>query len=748
MLRRVRWLTLALVLAACHTDGATPPPEVTYQLVPVGGSAVAGPAGSRLLAVPLVTVTDPSGTPVSGVKVMLTVAAGAPAGLTLPEQAAASGPDGVVRADVQLGAVGQAQIRVRREGTEPVEALIPVTALEAPVLSSVAPTTFGPGDVVQLAGSGLTSAAGGLAVYVGGVRATILASSPTEIRIRAPACVSPGEVSVVVNVTDMVASNVVPAVYAASEVAPSLQPFEGVTVPAARAAQCLSLLGGGARYLVVPQYATSDAVPSTFLTLTPGFTIGAPSATATAARRAASAAGAAALRPQERLDRALRLRERDLAPIGAASGAHPPLEAPPLAALTLNSARSFRVLADLDGSRYTGVTGRLRYIGDNVLIYVDETAPADGLSAEDIEGLGGLFDAKLFPADVEAFGSVTDIDRNDRVVVLMTPVVNKLTTASECDASGFVTGFFFGLDLLPSQQNSNKGEVFYAMVPDPRGSTGSCAHPVDEVLKYVPATFIHEMQHMISYGQHVLVRGGRDEELWLNEGLSHIAEELGSLLYERECENVLTPPCRSTTEQLFPDSSQGFIIGNITDAYDYLARSTSTSMTLFTGDGTLEERGAAWLFLRWLGDQKGDGIFRRLVETRLTGVANVEDKAGEPFARLFGDFGVAVYAVDRLSTTPPGAVPARYRFLSRDLRQIFRRLYDTNTEGVTRPFPIEATVLHRDDALRGSMRPGTMTWYELRTASGDGRVRVSLTPSTGSDFDPRLGAQVTIFRLP
>ncbi|HEX6632122.1 MAG TPA: IPT/TIG domain-containing protein [Gemmatimonadaceae bacterium] len=743
MLRRARWLALALVLAACHTDGATPPPDAAYHLTPVDGAAATGPAGSRLLAVPLVTVTDASGATVPGVKVALGIVAGAPAGVSLPEVAAASGPDGIVRADVQLGAVGQAQIRVRREGTEPAEALVTVTALEAPVLASVAPTSFGAGDEVQLTGTGLAGAASGLTVYVGGVRATILESSPTAIRIRAPACVDPAEVSVVVNVTGAVNSNALPATYTSAAVAPSLQPFEGVTVPASRAAQCLSLLGGGARYLVVPQYATSDGVPSSFNTLTPGFLLGAPPVAATAARQPVLAAAAPVLGAQQRLDRALRLRERALAPIGAASGANPPVAAPPLAALTLNSTRSFRVLADLDGSDYTSVTGRLRYIGQNVLVYVDETAPASGLSASQIDGLGNLFDRKLYPADEQAFGAATDIDQNGRVAVLMTPVVNKLTAAAECSTSGFVTGFFFGLDLLPTQQNSNKGEIFYALVPDPTGTTGSCRHSVDEVLRIVPATFIHEMQHMISYGQHVLVRGGSDEALWLNEGLSHIAEELGSLLYERDPSQP-----RSTSEQLFPDSSQGFIVGNLTDAYDYLAQPTGTSMTLFTGDGTLEERGAAWLFLRWLGDQKGDGIFRRLVETRLTGVANIEDKTGEPFSRLFGDFGVAAYAVDRLPTTPPGAVPERYRFLSRDWRRIFKRLYDTETEGVTREFPIAPSVIATGGLVNGSMRPGTMSWYELRTGAGDGRVKVSLAPSTGSDFDARLGAQVTIFRLP
>src|SRR2546427_8348057 len=45
------------------------------------------------------------------------------------------------------------------------------------------------------------------------------------------------------------------------------------------------------------------------------------------------------------------------------------------------------------------------------------------------------------------------------------------------------------------------------------------------------STFIHEFQHMISFGQHYLGRAGAPEVLWLNEGLSHYAEEMGGRKY-------------------------------------------------------------------------------------------------------------------------------------------------------------------------------------------------------------------------
>jgi hypothetical protein len=736
---RRRWLcSLLLVAAACDGD-ATEPPEASYDLV-AAATTPSGPAGSRLLEVPLAIVRDAAGAAVGGVSVALTVESGA--GITLPEPNAASGPDGIVRADVQLGGAGDAQIRVALTADAARAVTVPVTVSAAPALTSVAPTSFTAGDVVTLSGTGLPTEAGGATVLVGGVRATVLeATGGTTLRVRAPACVAAGTVPVAVSLAGGVATNSVNATYVSSAAAPSLQRYEAVTVAADRANACLSLLGAGARYLVVPQFATRDDVGSTFRNGARfGFTLGAPASGAVASLAAAVAAPA--LSPQARLDQALRRRERQLAPLGAAQGPHPALDAPPLAALTLNSTRTFRVLTDLNGDEFTDVTARLRYIGDEIVIYVDEAAPTNGFNAGQLEGLGNLFDRKLAPAAVQTFGSESDIDRNGHVVVLLTPQVNRLTSADDCTESGFVTGFFYGLDLLASQRNSNKAEVFYALVPDPTG-IHSCRHSVDEILRLVPSTFIHEFQHMISWNQKVLVRGNTvDEELWLNEGLSHIAEEVASLLYE----NDPTQP-RSTTEQIFPDSSQGFIVGNYVNGFLYLSKSTDVSLTLFNNDGSLEERGAAFLFLRWLGDQKGTEIYRRLVASRQLGVENVEDKAGEPFARLFADFTIAAYSADRLPGADPNAVPSRYRFLTRDLRRIWQRFYDTRTSSVTSAFPIQPVTLPPGgSAPARTMVPGTAAWYLLQTGVGTARTTVSMTLADPAQ-QATLGAQVSIFRI-
>src|SRR2546427_4770430 len=107
-------------------------------------------------------------------------------------------------------------------------------------------------------------------------------------------------------------------------------------------------------------------------------------------------------------------------------------------------------------------------------------------------------------------------------------------TRFDCDWSSDVCSS----DLVTSGRFStgNNGEIFYSIVPDAAG-TLSCAHSVTAVTQLVPVTFVHEFQHMISFNQHVLVHctlngcPAPPEDLSLNEGLSHYAEENGGRVF-------------------------------------------------------------------------------------------------------------------------------------------------------------------------------------------------------------------------
>ena len=177
------------------------------------------------------------------------------------------------------------------------------------------------------------------------------------------------------------------------------------------------------------------------------------------------------------------------------------------------------------------------------------------------------------------------------------------------------------------------------------------------------------------------------------------------------------------------------------NAYAYLQKSTTQSVTTFEGLGTLEERGAAWLFLRWLGDHKGDGIFRQLVQTSRTGIDNVADKAGEPFPVLFGDFGIATYA-DSVDGVPRTSIPIRYRFTSRNTRQIFGRLFPF------KPNPITPTAVACNTSANSTMLQGTSAYFIVGGTGGCANAQLGLSSSTGSSLATTLSPQLAIFRLP
>lgn len=506
----------------------------------------------------------------------------------------------------------------------------------------------------------------------------------------------------------------------------TLAPLTGAVVsfPGPRA----DLADSAARYLVLPQYATQGTAPTS---TTFQLTVGSGAASASVAS-AAFATPTTTL--QSRFDMRLREMERAL----PASQRITQRDAASMMALARGSAapdtvRSFKVLGDINGDCVVTTQAQLRYEGRHVYLYED-LGVVDKFSDADFQQFGKLFDEVLYPIDTTAFGSPSDIDGNGHIIVLLTQKVNELTERKDCPLH--YAGYFFGYDLT-SGPGSNRGEIFYTIAPDLTGRF-SCTYTREYVKGSTPPTFIHELQHMISYHQRIMVRNGRPEMTWLNEGLSHIAEELGSRYYE---DKYPPPSGRTNAAQLFPDSSQGFIVPNFRNAYSYLLAPTEHSVTTFKGLGALEERGAAWLFLRWLGDQKGEGIYRSLVQTTRSGIDNVANVAGEPFPALFGAFGIATYA-DSIDGVPRTSVPTRYRFTSRNTRQVFGRLYPT------KPNPVAPTLLDCTAASQKAMPQGTSAYFIVGGATGCSGTQLDMTTADRTALPTVLAPQLAIFRLP
>jgi len=538
----------------------------------------------------------------------------------------------------------------------------------------------------------------------------------------------------------------------------TLEVFSVATVPGSAGVKFTN----AGRYAVIPQFAaTQDFATGTNRATVPdfSFTIGGVSSL-TARVEVPDERPAANVTVADAFHMRLRELEETEAPRAAAFMQQ--LKARPPVSLSVQAqqqqaqtSRDFRVLSSLTTSTYTTVRARLLYSGTNILLYVDSLAPTiGGFTDAEYGSFGRQFDQDLFPIDVNAFGPTSDIDNNGKTFVLFTPVVNRLTLNSTTCGS-YVAGFFNGAD-LSGNTNANRAEIFYSSVPGETAGGPTC-QPLSlaTVRNSAPATFIHELQHMISFNQHVLVRSAGTEDIWLNEGLSHMAEELGGKLYESRYPCPSLPPCppqgRASTSQIFPDSAQGFLPPNFANAYDFFSSRLSFSLTSPTSFGTIEERGVAWLFLRWLIDQKGEARLGQLVQTRNSGTANIEAVAGETFRVLFGDF-LAATMLDDYPGATPGQIPGRYQFTSRNLRTIYARLNAIAPSAYPTPYPLDVADLLTPNRLTPAsvsvsrqMKPGSLDLF-LFTSPGM-NAGLEFKPLTGN-FLATLNPQVTVVRLP
>lgn len=456
---------------------------------------------------------------------------------------------------------------------------------------------------------------------------------------------------------------------------------------------------------------------------------GEPAAPAMTARALRTSPASAA----ERFHAGLRRRE---ATLPATPGVLRPRASIAADSVVLGGMQTFMACANFECSTYREVRAVARFVGSSIAVYVDSLAPDGGLSDADLAEVGALFDQQLFVIDTTAFGTPTDIDGNGRVVALLTTAVNQLVP--NCNSQGIVLGYFDGNDLQPTQPGSNAGEVFYGLVPDP--ANPQCTVSRDFVLRQLPRTFVHEFQHLISYGQHVVRRGGPPEQSWLNEGLSHYAEELAGR--------------KVTSNGVAGARYDEFSYTDLDNAYGYLLLPERYYLVIpGYSSGTPEERGAVWLFVRWLADQyqvEGgpldgeDGVTRALLETNLVGEENVHHLTGTPFKSLLGAWHVANYA-DELPEIDPGS---RMQYRSLQLRTTYLELNQRDPGRFPRPWPLLPDVLGSAAYARSvTLHGGSGMFFRYDAPAAGGSYRLQLTGVDGDPLPQLAKPMVALFRL-
>lgn len=387
-------------------------------------------------------------------------------------------------------------------------------------------------------------------------------------------------------------------------------------------------------------------------------------------------------------------------------------------------------------ANYTSVRAVVKAVGRYATIALDVNAPVGGFTAAEFATFAQEFDAVTFPTVSAWFGQPSDINGDGRITILFTPEINRLTPTGSL---GFAGGFFFRGDLLPRSvpsQNyrcdaSNQQEILYLLAPDPNGQINGNRFTVETARESARGTMAHEVQHMINQGiRQAASSGGALEVDWLNEGLSHFAEEVVG----RAARGYGDSQRLNWTNVLADlDDFDSFFRQNLLRLRLWMDRPDLASPTSSRAAFELAPRGAAWALVRYAVDQYGStnprGFTRALVAGPQVDVANLTARTGAPFERLLPGFLVAMYGA--------GAVGPAYRYTSWDLREVM-----TSLNGGVHPLRLSSLPL---DTTTRSLSGSGNFFFASRRARGEPATFRMLDPDGRAITFP--GARVYVTRL-
>ncbi len=228
-----------------------------------------------------------------------------------------------------------------------------------------------------------------------------------------------------------------------------------------------------------------------------------------------------------------------------------------------------------EDKKFTTIAATLRYGTDDskCLIYVENGKESD----HNWSLVGEKFDTDVYSKSVEIFGEHTDVDENEKIVIFYYAM------------EGDTVGYFYPFDLY-EDPNSNHMEIFYMNI--------AWGEPNDpEMVR----TLAHEFQHMINYGNRVMLNNKEPMDAWLDEALAESAEHA-----------VMNSPGQ----------------GRISTFNNNNKSSISNGFPLcIWGDGEQENYSLVYLFMQYCRIQSVDGvgIYKKLINHEYEDYRAIED---------------------------------------------------------------------------------------------------------------------------
>lgn len=456
---------------------------------------------------------------------------------------------------------------------------------------------------------------------------------------------------------------------------------------------------------------------------------------------------------QYELDRSLRERERPDLPLIRAQTARPAFGL--MAVPAVGDQRDFRFSCIDTDPRFSAlrdtITAEVVLVSDKAVIWEDVTSPGVFDAATYAE-IAATFDDVIYATDTTYFGSPGDIDADGRISLLYTPEVNRITNELEGSyGASFIAGFFCSADLRTDTDAWNRSEMFYLVVPDPTGQYVDDSSSLDESLVRLQTdnTIAHEFQHMIN----AQTGSGATDEVWINEGLSHLAEEV---VGHRAA--GFTPGSELGPEELLAaqnlENFFKYYVGNFTNLRVYLEAPEDTAALLNAEDplehvnGTARMRGASWSFLRYLLDRFGDpGTEWQKTRQLITdGAATSSRQAvanvfGTSFEDLAADWSAMLAIEDRddVGGTPDSklSLPS-YRLVD---------LYESSqSAGFQYPLSYLSRSLGVGGTVETDLFTGTAQYVRLTAAGSSGETSLRLETPAGDDLPTAWRTRMVIVR--
>ena len=497
---------------------------------------------------------------------------------------------------------------------------------------------------------------------------------------------------------------------------------------------------GGSDYVIIPTHAArSGSLMRVEMKLATSAAAPSPAPQTTSADLFPSVSTAATT--AERLHQQLREKEaRELSPLIASRrpSATPRFAISPAAVPVVGGFLDVNVNSSETCNNAITRRARVAVVSTRAIVLTDEKNPVNGFSTADLLEFGRLFDEVIYPTVTANFGEPTDLDGNGRVILMFTRAVNEMTPPK---SDSYTAGFFFARDLFPTSDRdglkgcptSNSGELLYMLTPDPGGEVNGNSRSRSFVAERTPGVLAHELQHLVNASRRLRTLALQEwsEEFWLNEGLSHVAEELTYYTASKLQPRNNLDATRLNLHFGTPVSFDQFQANNFSRYSTYL-RDTETASPL---NGTsLQTRGAIWAFLRYAADRIPNSeprMWKELVDNDATGYNNLAAAIDDSPLTWMHDWQIAAFTHHVTATFSAATYPAKYKQPSWHFRSVMQSL--SGTRGV---FPLRVRTVplgaNREELL--DLAAGGVAYIRLSSRPID---TITISTTSGGVAPPR-----------